>query len=126
VKSYKNQEESTVQINFHDSTNHHENIIDNTASNYVLADINTELVALASKRNSNKESELAVHHVTSWDHDSRKWNQTMDPAEVIECLCVGRQFVAIYTSQRFLRVFTAAGTQRFVISLPGRILFYYC
>jgi chromosome transmission fidelity protein 4 len=119
IKNYKSEGECTIEINFHDSTIHHEIIMDNSATNYTIGDINADFIALASKRNSNKESELYVHHVTSWDHESRKWNQQMDQGEVIECLCLGQQFIAIYTTLRYLRIFTPSGTQRFVISLPG-------
>jgi hypothetical protein len=97
--------------------------MDNTTTNYILGDINSTLIALASRKNSNKESELYVHNVTSWDYDSRKWTQTMNAGEVIEALALGREFIAIYTNLRYLRIFTPTGTQRFVTSLAGKVLY---
>ena len=41
---------------------------------------------------------------------------------VIECLSVGENFVAVFTSLRYLRIFTANGTQRLVVSTPGILL----
>ncbi|KAL3101462.1 hypothetical protein niasHT_020781 [Heterodera trifolii] len=119
IKSYmSNDNESTIEVVFHDATVHSEVIIDNTSQNYVLGDLNTDLFALATKSNANKESELYVHHISAWgEHSSRVWTQQMLPDERIQCLCVGRHFVAVATDARHLRVFTASGTQRFVVSL---------
>ncbi|KAI3420132.1 hypothetical protein GPALN_003456 [Globodera pallida] len=118
IKSYKTNDDSTIEVLFHDATVHSELIIDNNVPNYVLADLNTDLVALASKSNANKESELYVQHISAWgEHSSRVWSQPMLPDERIECLCVGRNFVAVATDARHLRVFTAGGTQRFIVSL---------
>lgn len=35
---------------------------------------------------------------------------------------IGTDFVAVATTQRFVRIFTAAGTQRFVFSMNGPLL----
>uniref|UniRef100_A0A1I8B4G2 Mcl1_mid domain-containing protein n=1 Tax=Meloidogyne hapla TaxID=6305 RepID=A0A1I8B4G2_MELHA len=113
IKSLKdNDDESSIEINFHDSSVHHEIIIDNSSSKYVFGSISSDLIALASKKNANGESVLFVNHVTCWDHDARQWTQTMDDGEQIEGLCIGKSFIAIATNLRFLRVFTPSGTQR--------------
>jgi len=64
-------------------------------------------------------SELMVRHIVAWDYDSREWTLPMPKGERIECLSVGRDFIAIATSANFLRLFTATGTQRAVMSIPG-------
>nr|CAD2179563.1 unnamed protein product [Meloidogyne enterolobii] len=112
-------DESSIEINFHDSSVHHEIIMDNSRSKYVYGSIGADIIALASKKNSNGESVLFVNHVTCWDHDARQWTQTMDEGEQIEGLCIGKNFIAIATNLRFLRIFTSGGTQRFVFSIPG-------
>uniref|UniRef100_A0A915LPY8 Minichromosome loss protein Mcl1 middle region domain-containing protein n=2 Tax=Meloidogyne incognita group TaxID=654580 RepID=A0A915LPY8_MELJA len=112
-------DECSIEINFHDSSIHHEIIMDNSRSKYVYGSIGADIIALASKKNSNGESVLFVNHVTCWDHDARQWTQTMDEGEQIEGLCIGKNFIAIATNLRFLRVFTSGGTQRFVFSIPG-------
>uniref|UniRef100_A0A914HMR0 Minichromosome loss protein Mcl1 middle region domain-containing protein n=1 Tax=Globodera rostochiensis TaxID=31243 RepID=A0A914HMR0_GLORO len=118
IKSFKSNDDSTIEVLFHDATVHSELMIDNNVPNYVLGDLNTDLVALASKSNANKESELYVQHISAWgEHSSRVWSQPMLPEERIEFLCVGRNFVAVATDARHLRVFTAGGTQRFIVSL---------
>ena len=48
----------------------------------------------------------------------------MDEGEQIEGLCIGKNFIAIATNLRFLRVFTSGGTQRFVFSIPGSITYF--
>ncbi|KAF7637747.1 Mcl1_mid domain-containing protein [Meloidogyne graminicola] len=120
IKSFNgNDEESSIEINFHDSNVHHEIIIENKNSKYIFGSISAHLIALASKKNSDGESVLFVNNVTCWDHDARQWIQTTDEGEQIEGLCIGGSFIAIATNLRFLRIFTPSGTQRFVFSIPG-------
>lgn len=64
-------------------------------------------------------SKLYVHHISSWDIDSRIWMTKLSGDEDIEALCVGCDFVAVFTSMRFIRIFSAAGTQRVITSFPG-------
>lgn len=127
------------EIEFHDASVHAEIVMDNTSMNYVFGDLNNNLVALASRGNSDREAykkilcsnleyflrHLHVRHITAWDGDSHEWNHILyNNGEFIDHLTVGLEFVAIYTTLRFIRIFTAAGTQRLIASLPGKILNY--
>lgn len=51
--------------------------------------------------------------------DSRIWMSKLSGDEDIEAICVGNDFVAVFTSLRFIRLFSAAGTQRIITSFPG-------
>lgn len=65
IKSFNgNDEESSIEINFHDSNVHHEIIIENKNSKYIFGSISAHLIALASKKNSDGESVLFVNNVT--------------------------------------------------------------
>uniref|UniRef100_A0A915E3B1 Minichromosome loss protein Mcl1 middle region domain-containing protein n=1 Tax=Ditylenchus dipsaci TaxID=166011 RepID=A0A915E3B1_9BILA len=122
IKSFRTPDDSSIEIVFHDVTVHSEIIIDNAATNYSLGDLNNNLVALASCANSDRESELMVHHIGAFDVDSRQWSVKMTEGESVESVSVGSEFVALFTDKRFLRIFSSAGTQRNVISLAGSVL----
>lgn len=64
-------------------------------------------------------SKIYVHHISSWDMDSRIWMSKLSGDEDIEAICVGNDFVVVFTSLRFIRLFSAAGTQRIITSFPG-------
>lgn len=66
-------------------------------------------------------SRLWVRHIDSWDADSREWIVPMPSAEDVDFLSVGADYVAVFTTSRFLRIFTASGVQRFVTSLSGEL-----
>lgn len=48
IRQYVSEEENSIDIEFHDTTTHHALHIDNK-SEYVLADLSTQAVLLASK-----------------------------------------------------------------------------
>ncbi|KAI1721039.1 minichromosome loss protein, mcl1, middle region domain-containing protein [Ditylenchus destructor] len=104
IRSFTSKDDSAIEVIFHDATVHPEINIDNTTTNYTMGDLNTTLVALASKRSSQRES------------------MQMTEKESIDCLTVGGDFVALFTSLRFLRIFSAAGTQRLITCVPGPII----
>ncbi|KAI1729560.1 minichromosome loss protein, mcl1, middle region domain-containing protein [Ditylenchus destructor] len=122
IRSFTSKDDSAIEVIFHDATVHPEINIDNSTTNYTMGDLNTTLVALASKRSSQRESELTVYHITAWDADSRNWSVQMTEKETIDCLTVGGDFVVLFTSLRFLRIFSAAGTQRVITCVPGPII----
>lgn len=46
----------------------------------------------------------------------------MPDGENVTGLSIGADFVAVATTHRFVRIFTAAGTQRFTFSMNGPLL----
>lgn len=59
--------------------------------------------------------------VNAWD-GSREWTVALPEDEEALCVAAGEGFVAVVTDTRQLRVFTACGTQRELISLPGPVV----
>uniref|UniRef100_A0A7E4VRI4 Mcl1_mid domain-containing protein n=1 Tax=Panagrellus redivivus TaxID=6233 RepID=A0A7E4VRI4_PANRE len=103
----------STEIEFNDITVHSEIILNE--DKYVLGDMNNNLIALAST------SELFVY-VVGADTESREWRITVPEDEKIKCLTVGKMFVAVYTSERLVRIFSACGIQRMVFSVEGSLV----
>eukprot|EP00899_Mesostigma_viride_P003283 jgi/Mesvir1/12956/Mv05969-RA.1 len=75
-------------------------------------------VAFASPRRGDKEpATLMYRPIDSWASNS-DWTLHV-PDEDFTALAVGRQWVAVASSQGYLRIFSASGVLRFMMSLPG-------
>jgi len=57
----------------------------------------------------------------SWD-GSKEWSVDLPEGEEALAIAAGKGWIAVATDTRNLRVFTVAGTQREVVSLPGPVV----
>uniref|UniRef100_A0AC35GCU0 Minichromosome loss protein Mcl1 middle region domain-containing protein n=1 Tax=Panagrolaimus sp. PS1159 TaxID=55785 RepID=A0AC35GCU0_9BILA len=96
----------STEIEYHDSSIHAEIILND--QKFIMGDLNNYIIALAS------ESELYVRIVNSLDLDNRVW--TLEMPEV------GAEFVAVFTRERYIRIFTASGTQRAIFSVETPVV----
>ncbi|KAJ1357951.1 hypothetical protein KIN20_016227 [Parelaphostrongylus tenuis] len=127
VRTYSSENGCSIEISFHDISIHPTIVLDNGTTEYVLADLSDQAIALASKREGkDEESELLVIHISSWDSESRRWNAKLPPNESAIDVLVSRQMICLITDKRRLRVFTLTGTQRHVVSHPSPILTATC
>ena len=104
--------ENAVDIEWHDTAVHHAIHFTND-DNHIMADMNQNLVALASEGGEDDAgpSKLTVLTIASWD-SSKQWSVSLPEGEVIESVAVGTNWAAVGTSTRQLRIFSAAGLQR--------------
>ncbi|VDM82844.1 unnamed protein product [Strongylus vulgaris] len=106
-------------ISFHDVSIHPTIVLDNGVTEYVLADLSDQAVALASKaEEKGEQSELLVIHIASWDSESRRWTADLPLGENALDILVSQELVYLVTEKRNIRVFSLTGTQRHVISHP--------
>jgi hypothetical protein len=59
--------------------------------------------------------------LNSWD-GNKEWSADLPEGEEALAIAAGKGWVAVATDTRNLRLFTVAGTQREVISLPGPVV----
>lgn len=114
--------ENAIDIEWHDTAVHHAIHFTND-DNHIMGDMNQNLVALASEGGEDdvEHSKLTVLTIASWD-SSKQWSVSLPEGEVIESVAVGVNWVAVATSMRQLRIFSAAGLQREILSLPGPVV----
>ena len=114
----QHQAENAVDVEFHDAAVHHAVHLTND-DNYVMADLNPNLVALASEGDEAAAadddeataSKLTVLTIGSWD-STKEWSVSLPRGESAEALAVGGNWVALATNRRMLRIFSAGGLQR--------------
>ena len=66
---------------------------------------------LSSSGEGGSPSKLMVLTISSWD-STKQWTASLPEGEVAEAIAVGGDWVAVATSKRMLRIFSAGGLQR--------------
>ncbi|XP_053408161.1 WD repeat and HMG-box DNA-binding protein 1-like isoform X2 [Mercenaria mercenaria] len=120
VRQYNNDEENSIDIEFHDTSIHHAMHVMNNF-NYTMADLSTEAVVLATEGDSDTSSKLTCMHFSSWDNN-KEWSISMPDDEEIQCVTLGEGWLAAATEARNLRLFSVAGVQKEIFALPGPVV----
>ncbi|XP_025602291.2 WD repeat and HMG-box DNA-binding protein 1 [Athalia rosae] len=120
VKCYfsEDRQESSIEVEFHDSSVHHPLHINNYLQ-HSLAALSPHVLALACAEDGNDPSTLVCIRLQGWGSNNKEWTCELPRRESAICLAAGDSFVALTTNKRRLRLFTASGTQRQIIALPG-------
>lgn len=116
VRAHKTDNENSIEVEFHDSSVHH-GIHMNNYLNHTMASLSTTVLALACETPSK-----LVCIALSGSGGSREWSMPMPNCEEILCVAASEKLVAVATDARYLRLFSAMGTQREVISVPGPVV----
>lgn len=116
VVSHTSEDENSIIAEFNDASVHSSFHIINSL-NHQLASLSTTCLALATKQTPCKLVCIALQSA-----GGREWSVTMPDCEGIIGVAAGDAFVAVATDSNFLRFFTTMGTQREVISVPGKIV----
>lgn len=114
VRSHSNSSE--IDIEFHDASVHHGFHLKNQL-NHTMASLSKSVLALCSETPSK-----VVCIVLGGSGGSREWSLSMPNCEEILCVAASSKWVAVATDSRFLRIFSAMGTQREIVSLPGPVV----
>jgi chromosome transmission fidelity protein 4 len=96
VRSHSSEEESSLDVEFHDVAVHHSLHLPNPEGAITMAALGTGLLALASP------DKLTVNYFSSSDL-SKEWSLPMEEGETVLGLAVGEGWVALATSRHFLR-----------------------
>ncbi|XP_055956796.1 WD repeat and HMG-box DNA-binding protein 1 [Patella vulgata] len=120
IRQYNNDEENSIDVEFHDTSTHHPLHISNNMD-YTMADLSSEAVVLASHTYDDTPSKLTCMHFGSWDN-AKEWSITMPDDEDIQAVTIGNGWLAVATSTRNVRLFTVAGLQQDTFIIPGPIV----
>ena len=127
VYGYNTDEERSIDVEFHDISFHHSIHITNDF-NYTMADLSSVCLLLAS--NGDDEADDELEHTkarlfcrlfNTWD-SIKEWQIDLPKEEQIDTIAAGQTFVAIATSQLYLRIWTVGGIQTLILSLNGPTL----
>ncbi|CAB4066724.1 WDHD1 [Lepeophtheirus salmonis] len=126
VKAQNLDDESAIDIEFHDTSIHHAFHLPNPHG-YTMACLSNLAVVFAAEADGEEEDEdhiaskLNVHYFASSDYN-KEWSIDMPKGEEILCICIGSSWIAAGTDKRNLRIFTLAGMQKNVFSLNGPLV----
>lgn len=118
IRAYNTEEESSIEVEFHDATVHHP-LHQSNALGHTMAALSEEALLLACPRESDdSSSKLVCLHFGTWDAN-KEWSLEMPDEESIQAIGLGSGWVAAACSSGLLRLFTLGGMQRHVLRLPG-------
>ena len=112
VRAHESEEESSLDVEFHDSAVHHALHLASQGS--TMAALSARLLVTATQ-----EGRLAVNHFASSD-PGREWELQL--GEEVSGVAAGPGWAAAATAARHLRIFSAGGLQREVVMLAGPLL----
>ena len=119
VRSF-NEEESSTEVEFHDTSVHHGLHIPNTFG-HTMAALSTQALLLACPAQEESGSKLVCVNFAGSD-GHKEWSTTLPMGEEALALAIGDSWLAVATSRRILRFYSILGLQRGMISLPGQIV----
>ncbi|XP_046990325.1 WD repeat and HMG-box DNA-binding protein 1 isoform X3 [Schistocerca americana] len=120
VRCHDTEEENSIDVEFHDTSVHHSIHMPNFLK-HTLAALTEEILVLACEAQEESSSKVVCVLLSSWD-GSREWTVEMPAGEEVLAVAAGQGWLAAATDIRNLRLFTSAGTQREVVSLPGPVV----
>lgn len=127
VYGYNTDEERSIDVEFHDVSFHHSIHMTNLF-NYSMAALSNICLLLASNGDDEAGDELEHTKVrlfcrlfNTWDQ-IKDWQVDLPKDEQIDSITAGQTFVAVATSQLYVRVWTVGGIQTSIISLTGPVV----
>ncbi|PNF36311.1 hypothetical protein B7P43_G00541, partial [Cryptotermes secundus] len=120
VRCYNTEDENSIDVEFHDTSLHHALHINNFLK-HTMATLTDEVLVLACEIQDEAPSRVVCVLLNSWD-GSKEWSVDLPEGEEALAIAAGKGWLAVSTDTRNLRLFTVAGTQREVVSLPGPVV----
>ncbi|CAG0892584.1 unnamed protein product [Cyprideis torosa] len=120
IQCYNTSEESSVNVEFHDSSVHYPMHLVNQKG-HTMGTLNEKAVLLAATETESLPSCLSCHQLSSWD-TRPNWTMNLPSGETVEGIALGSSFAACATSKGFLRFFSLTSIQRGVLSVPGQLV----
>ncbi|XP_075213131.1 chromosome transmission fidelity 4 isoform X2 [Lycorma delicatula] len=117
IEQTNTEDDQAISVKFHDSSFHYPFRISNEL-NYSMAALSSDVVVFASEKVDEKLSYLGCHPLKK----GIEWFTELPEDEEAVAVTAGIGWVAVATSMQTLRIFTLAGNQREVLSLPGPVV----
>lgn len=119
VRRHATDKENSIEVEFHDSQQHH-GIHLNNFLNHTMAGLSETVLAMACPNEDGNPSKIVCINQAAFG--KREWTYTMPGCEEIIAVTASDKIVVVATDSRLLRVYTARGTQREVIAVAGPIV----
>lgn len=116
VRQHTTIADNSIEVEFHDAIVHHSLHLVNHM-HHTMASLSTTVLALCCETPSK-----LVCIALGGAGGSREWAMPMPNCEEILCVAASDKLVAVATDARFLRIFSAMGTQRENLSLSGPVV----
>ncbi|XP_058066093.1 WD repeat and HMG-box DNA-binding protein 1 [Anopheles bellator] len=118
VRRHETDQESSIDVEYH-STEHGSgfNLLGST---HTMASLSETVLAIASPSEDGKPSKVVC--INHFAFGTREWSFTMPNCEDIIAVAASEKSVIVATDSRFLRIYTAYGTQREIFSVAGPIV----
>lgn len=122
IRAQHGGDDQSIDVMFHD-TEKHSSVNFKNDPNYTFGSLSDDVIVVASngKYGTGPSSIHGINMLES-NREQRDWEVELPHVELIEALAAGLGFIAVATDQRNLRLFTNAGMQSYVFTLPGQIL----
>ncbi|XP_029847508.2 WD repeat and HMG-box DNA-binding protein 1 [Ixodes scapularis] len=122
VRAHNTEEESSIEVEFHDSAVHHPMHQGNSLG-HTMAALSDEALLLACPRDvdGSSSSKLVCVHFGTWD-SNKEWSFEMPEGENIEAITLGSGWAAVACSSGLVRLFTLGGMQSGVFRVPGPVV----
>ncbi|XP_057323397.1 WD repeat and HMG-box DNA-binding protein 1 [Microplitis mediator] len=114
-------EESSIEVEFHDTSVHHSMHMSNYFR-HTIAALSCEALAMSCPAADGSPSKLVVIALQGWGSGNKEWTADLPEDEESLCVAAGSTFVALATTRGNLRLFMVSGIQREVLALPGPVV----
>lgn len=122
IRAQFGHDDQSIDVMFHD-TEKHSSVNFKNEPNYTFGSISEDCVVVGSNgKYGTGPSSIHGINLLELNRDNREWEIELPHVELIEALTAGIGFIALATDQRNLRLFTNAGMQSYLFTLPGQIL----
>jgi chromosome transmission fidelity protein 4 len=113
------EDHNVVEVTFHDTARMRKRVpLLSDFFGFTCGALGEKGALYASRSNADSASTVVYRPYESWAPNS-DWSLTLPKGEEAECAAAGGSFCALATSRRHLRLFSQAGSQTHLLSLPG-------
>jgi len=113
-------QDNNIDVDFHDNETHYNLFFPNT-ENYSMAALTDKILVLAREGDEEVTGKVTV---TNFKNSETKndWSVDLSEGETVDCVAAGDGWVAAGSNKNYLRLFTAWGVQREILSVAGSIV----
>nr|XP_029716547.1 WD repeat and HMG-box DNA-binding protein 1-like [Aedes albopictus] len=119
VRGHTDGNEKAIEVEFHDSSKHHGMHLANF-QNHTVAGLSETVLAMGCSTGTDCNSKLVCINLVAFGN--REWSSIMPDMEEIVGVVASDKTVVAATTAGLLRVYSAKGTQREVIAIPGPLV----
>ena len=121
IRSHQDDDGNSINIEFHDSSTHHTLHFANTIGHQMAA-LSESAAILACPVQDDVPSKLTCMYFCFLETDDNQWTLNMQQGEEVCAVAINNTHVVASTTKRYVRIFSLAGMQVDMFSLPGPVV----